>query len=193
MPRKGTVFIVSAPSGAGKSSILSHVLAKDPELCYSVSATTRAARDSEKDGHHYKFVDEATFERWIAEDRFAEWARVHGAYYGTLQEDVEKLLQSGRDVILEIDVQGARTIREKWDGVVSIFIAPPTITTLEDRLRRRGDMTEATMATRLGNARAELAAKDEFDYVIENDALEKAIAEFEDVLKRVRNARNGTA
>lgn len=186
MTRRGKVIIVSAPSGAGKSSILGRALAADNGICYSVSATTRSPRDGEIDGQHYRFVDEPQFHRWIEEDRFAEWAKVHDNYYGTLMDDVSRLLESGKDVILEIDVQGARTIRQKWDGTISIFVAPPSIEELRRRLVRRGDMSEDVLAQRLRNAETEMAAKDEYDYVIQNDDLDAALAAFNAVLREVR-------
>jgi guanylate kinase len=192
--RRGTVFIVSAPSGAGKSSILARALARDRGLCYSVSATTRPPRNGEIDGTHYRFVDETAFRRWIDEDRFAEWAKVHDNYYGTLNDDVTALLDSGKDVILEIDVQGARTIRGNWQhenrgGVKSIFIAPPSLEELERRLKKRGDLTGAALAARLKNAEVELAAQNEYDHVILNEDLDDAVAEFELVVQQTRAAR----
>ena len=189
MASTGTIFVVSAPSGAGKSTILSRVLAKDRVLGYSVSATTRQPRNGEIDGTHYRFVDEATFTAWREEGLFTEWAQVHGNYYGTLESDLHVLLEAGRDVVLEIDVEGARQMRRDGRPFVSIFLAPPSLEELERRLHARGDLTDEAMALRLENAKAELAARNEYDHCVVNDKIDEAVAEFEEIVKLTREHR----
>ena len=182
----GLLIVVSAPSGGGKGTILRRVLAQDPRLRHAVSATTRAPRNGEVEGEHYYFVDRATFEQWIEEGRFAEWANVHGELYGTLHEELDRIRAAGRDVILELDVQGMRSIRKLRPEAATIFIEPPSMAILEDRLRKRGDLTDAALAVRLRNAEAEISAKNEYDCQILNDDLDRAIKQFEEFVTRSR-------
>lgn len=184
--RNGLLIVVSAPSGGGKGTILRRVLDADPGLRHSVSATTRAPREGEIEGEHYYFVDRPTFERWIAEGRFAEWANVHGEFYGTLNEELERIRASGRDVVLELDVQGMRSVRALRPEAATVFIEPPSLRVLEERLRKRGDLSEETLRLRLRNAEAELAAKNEYDCRILNDNLDSAVAQFEAFVERAR-------
>lgn len=170
--------MVSAPSGGGKGTILAAAFKRDDRLRYAVSATTRAARPGEVDGRQYTFLSADEFKRWIADDRFAEWAEVHGEYYGTPASELDAILKSGCDPVLELDVQGMRTITQHLDDVISIFIVPPSLEILEQRLRDRGDLTEAQLALRLKNAEEEMAASKEYDYVILNDDLNEAIDAF---------------
>lgn len=172
----GILFVVSAPSGAGKTTVLKKVMKDLPGLVFSVSCTTRAPRPGEEDGRDYHFIGDEEFRR-IRSRRpsgFLEWAEVHGNLYGTGRDDVERLLRGGRDVILDIDVQGAMQVRDS-SAPVLIFIAPPSQAELESRLRKRGTETEAALALRLENARREMQYADEYDYLIVNDRLAEAV------------------
>lgn len=190
MDAKGTLYVVSAPSGGGKGTILASVLERDPRLKYAVSATTRPPRDGEVDGKHYRFLSDEEFERWKSAGRFLEWARVHSHQYGTPVDGVTTALEAGKDVVLELDVQGMRSVRRVRPSAVTVFIAPPAMDELERRLRARGGLSEAEFKVRLHNAEEELAAKDEYDYIVVNDDLESAIAEFERILAEHRGPSN---
>ena len=172
----GLPFIISSPSGGGKTTILRKVFAELPGLVFSVSHTTRPSRAGEVDGRDYHFVgvEEFTSIREQSPSGFLEWARVHDNFYGTSREEVEKLLGEGLDVVLDIDIQGARQVKEAI-GAVSIFIAPPSLAELERRLRGRGTESEEVVALRLANARRELAAASEYDYLVVNDSLAEAV------------------
>jgi guanylate kinase len=174
---RGTLFIVAAPSGAGKSSLVNAVLAKEPGIALSISFTSRAPRPGERHAQHYHFVDKAEFERMIAAGDFFEHALVHGDYKGTARQSVEPQLAAGKDVLLEIDWQGARQVREKMPDCVSVFILPPSRDALETRMRNRGQDSEAVIARRLAAAREEMSHFDEFDYVIVNEHFDAAAAE----------------
>lgn len=177
MSMRGTLFIVAAPSGAGKSSIVNAVLARDPNLRLSISFTSRPARPREEDGEHYHFVDEATFERMVEAGDLFEHARVHDDWKGTARQSVEPQLASGKDVLLEIDWQGARQVRAKLPGAVSVFILPPSRSALEQRMRNRGQDSDAVIARRLAAAREEMSHYGEFDYVIVNEHFDTAVDE----------------
>ena len=174
---RGTLYIVAAPSGAGKSSIVNAVLARDPNICLSISFTSRAARPGERHAEHYHFVDAAQFERMVEAGDFFEHARVHGDWKGTARQSVEPQLASGKDVLLEIDWQGARQVRAKVPGAVSVFILPPSRDALEQRMRARGQDSEAVIAQRLAAAREEMSHYGEFDYVIVNEHFTTAVEE----------------
>ena len=184
--RSGILIVVSAPSGGGKGSILDRAMRADAALRHAVSATTRAPRPGEINGRHYHFVDRPTFERWIEQGRFAEWANVHGELYGTLHEELDRLAAAGCDVVLELDVQGMRSIRKLRPEAATIFIEPPSLDILKDRLQKRGDLGEKDLALRLRNAQAELAAKNEYDCRILNDDLDRAVADFAAFVLRAR-------
>ena len=173
----GTLFVVAAPSGAGKSSLVNAVLSREPGIALSISFTSRAPRPGERHAQHYHFVDKAEFERMIAAGDFFEHALVHGDYKGTARQSVEPQLKAGKDVLLEIDWQGARQVREKMCDCVSVFILPPSTDTLESRMRNRGQDSEATIARRLAAAREEMSHYDEFDYIIVNENFDAAAAE----------------
>lgn len=172
----GILFVVSAPSGAGKTTILQKMMADLPGLVFSVSYTTRAPRPGEQDGRDYHFISHEAFTliRSRQPIGFLEWAEVHGNLYGTGREEVERLLGAGRDVVLDIDVQGAMQVRKTSDPIL-IFIAPPSPAELESRLRKRGTETEATIALRLENARREMQYAEGYDYLIVNDRLADAV------------------
>ena len=174
---RGTLYIVAAPSGAGKSSLVNATLAKEPGIALSISFTSRAPRPGERHAQHYHFVDRAEFERMIAAGDFFEHALVHGDYKGTAKQSVMPQLQAGKDVLLEIDWQGARQVREKMPDCVSVFILPPSIDALQQRMRNRGQDTEAVIAKRLSAAREEMSHVGEFDFVIVNEHFDAAAAE----------------
>jgi len=174
---RGTLFIVAAPSGAGKSSIVNACLARDPSVSLSISFTSRPPRPGERDGEHYHFVGEAEFQRMVAAGEFFEHARVHGDLKGTAKQSVEPQLAAGRDVLLEIDWQGARQVRAQVPDAVGIFILPPSRAALEERMRKRGQDSDAVIARRLAAAREEMSHHDEFDYLIVNEDFDTAVGE----------------
>ena len=174
---RGTLYIVAAPSGAGKSSIVNAVLARDPNISLSISFTSRAPRPGERHAEHYHFIEAAEFEAMVAAGDFFEHALVHGDWKGTARQSVEPQLSAGRDVLLEIDWQGARQVRSKIPDAVSVFILPPSRAALEERMRKRGQDSEAVIAQRLAAAREEMSHYGEFDYLIVNEVFETAVAE----------------
>lgn len=165
----GILFVVSAPSGAGKTSLLRELVPADAGLALSVSHATRAMRPGEVDGEHYHFVSIEKFESMVAAGEFLEHARVFDNYYGTSEAAVRSLLDAGRDVVLEIDWQGARQVRACFADAVSVFIAPPGIDALRQRLAGRGQDSDEIIARRMADARSELAHFDEYDYLLIND------------------------
>lgn len=185
-------YIVSAPSGAGKTSLVKAVLRRDPNLALAVSYTTRPPRPGEIDGVHYHFVDSAEFDRLIAEGEFLENAEVFGNRYGTAEGALKAQLAEGRDVLLEIDWQGARQVRERFPQAISIFVLPPSLAELEARLRGRGKDSDAVIAGRMAAARAEMSHYHEYDYLIVNDVFMDAIVELACVIdaerKRLKRA-----
>lgn len=194
---RGGLFVVSAPSGAGKTSLLRALIARRPRLAVSVSYTTRSPRPGEVDGRDYRFVDAARFEKMRAEGRFLENAEVFGNGYATGAEDVERLRGEGRDVVLEIDWQGARTVRRRAADAVTVFVLPPSRETLRTRLTGRGTDSGEAIARRLAAAAAEIEHWSEYDYVIVNDDFERAIGELGAVFdgrgETVRRDRPGLA
>jgi guanylate kinase len=185
-PVRGTLFIVAAPSGAGKSSLVNAVLAREPGICLSISFTSRGPRPGERHAQHYHFISKAEFEAMIAAGDFFEHALVHGDYKGTARQSVEPQLAAGKDVLLEIDWQGARQVRAKVPDAVSVFILPPSKDALEHRMRHRGQDTEAVIAQRLANAREEMSHVGEFDFVIVNEDFETATCELHAVFTACR-------
>jgi guanylate kinase len=178
----GTLYIVAAPSGAGKTSLTRALLAQDPDLVLSVSYTTRPPRPNEVDGVHYHFVSRETFAAMIERGEFFEHAVVHGDLKGTARAPVERALAAGKDVLLEIDWQGARQVRVQRPDAVSIFILPPSLAELERRLRARAADSEATIRRRLDDARRDLAHATEFDYLVVNDDFATALAELQAIV-----------
>lgn len=172
---RGTLFIVAAPSGAGKSSIVNACLARDPNIALSISFTSRAPRPGERHAQHYHFIGTDEFQRMIDAGDFFEHAVVHGDLKGTARQSVEPQLAAGRDVLLEIDWQGARQVREKVPDAVGVFILPPSREALEERMRKRGQDSDDTIARRLAAAREEMSHYQEFDYVIVNEIFETAV------------------
>ena len=174
---RGTLFIVAAPSGAGKSSLVKAVIARDPSLRLSISFTSRPPRPGEVDGVHYHFVSADEFQRMIAAGDFHEHALVHGDWKGTARQSVEPQLAQGHDVLLEIDWQGARQVRATVADAISVFIVPPSLAELDRRLHARGQDSEAVIARRLAAAREEISHYGEFDYVVINEVFERAVDE----------------
>lgn len=178
---KGKLFVVSAPSGAGKTTLCNRLLGRFDTIGYSVSFTTRKPRHDETDTEDYYFVDEETFKGMIERDEFLEWAQVHGNYYGTSRIKVEEILGTGRDVLLDIDPKGARQLRDKLDYGIYIFITAPSMEDLRKRLINRRTESEEIMRVRLDNAREEVQHIHEYDYIIVNSEINKATAELEAV------------
>ena len=191
--KRGTLYIVAAPSGAGKSSIVNAVLARDAEIALSISFTSRGARPGERHAQHYHFISAEEFEAMIRAGDFFEYARVHGDWKGTARQSVEPQLAAGKDVLLEIDWQGARQVREKMPEAVSVFILPPSTATLEQRMRNRGQDSEETIARRLAAAREEMSHYGEFDYVIVNEHFDAAAAELRAIFVAQRLRRSAQA
>jgi guanylate kinase len=183
---QGLLFIVAAPSGGGKSSLVNAVLAEDPRLVLSVSYTTRAPRAGEREGREYYFVDRATFERLRSNGEFLESATVHDNLYATSQRQIAEMQAAGRDVILEIDWQGARQVRRLFPDAVGIFILPPSLAELERRLRARGKDDEAAIRRRIGAAAEEMSHAAEFDYAIINNDFDEARRDLSAVVRATR-------
>ncbi|MFL6662760.1 MAG: guanylate kinase [Rhizobacter sp.] len=186
MEYPGNLFVVAAPSGAGKSSLVKSLLELDSHLVVSVSHTTRKPRGQEQDGREYHFIDEKTFRKMVAAGDFFEWAEVHGHLYGTSKAGVESLVAGGQDVVLEIDWQGALQIKKLFPNAVLIFILPPSYGELAQRLHRRGEDRPDVIAQRLGNARHEVAQARHFDFVIINGLFETAVFDLKTVVHSQR-------
>ena len=186
MDTPGNLFCVAAPSGAGKSSLVQALLELDSHLAVSVSHTTRAPRGQEQPEREYHFIDEPEFRAMAERGEFFEWAQVHGHLYGTSRVAIEARLQSGQDVVLEIDWQGALQIKQIFEHAVLIFILPPSWLELEQRLRRRGEDRPEVIATRLANARTEVAQASHFDFVIINALFETALFDLKTVVHSQR-------
>lgn len=178
--------MISAPSGAGKSSLVNALLQQEPAIRLSVSCTTRAARPGETDGKQYRFVSQDQFEALQAQDQLLEWAQVHGNYYGTPRDRIDEALAAGQDIILEIDWQGARQVRRLFAQAISIFILPPSIAALQDRLQQRGQDPEDVITRRIGAASEEISHAPEFEYVIINQEFSVALAELAQIVHTAR-------
>ena len=181
-PAVGTLYVIAAPSGAGKTSLVQALLERESGIALSVSYTSRLPRPGEIDGRHYHFVPREVFERMVEADAFYEHADVHGDLKGTARTAVEPLLAQGRDVLLEIDWQGARQVRAKCPTCVSVFILPPSRAELERRLRARASDSAETIARRLANSREEVAHAGEFDYIVVNDQFGDALGDLRAIL-----------
>lgn len=180
--RRGRLFVISAPSGAGKTTLVKALLARDPALRLSVSHTTRKPRPQEVDGREYHFVSVPQFESLVARGAFLEHARVFDNYYGTSRETVERLLAAGTDVVLEIDWQGAQQVRAALPESVTIFVLPPSRRALEERLTKRRTDSAEIISRRLRDAVSDMAHFNEFDYVVVNDRFEQAVEDLESIL-----------
>ncbi|AHK43893.1 MULTISPECIES: guanylate kinase [Ensifer] len=189
--RRGLMLVISSPSGAGKSTIARNLLEADPDMSISVSVTTRQRRPSEIDGRHYHFKSIREFEALRATDSLLEWAEVHGNFYGTPRDAVEAAMAAGRDMLFDIDWQGAQQLQEKMAGdVVSIFILPPSMAELQSRLHRRAEDSEEVIATRLANSRAEIEHWREYDYIVLNDDLDRAFSAVRAIVEAERLRRD---
>lgn len=179
---KGKLIVITGPSGVGKGTIVRSLLQRHPELCLSISTTTRKPRSGEIEGVDYYFTSREEFELAIAEGEFLEWAEYAGNYYGTPKTRVQKLLDCGKLVLLEIELLGARAISDLFPDARRIFILPPSLTELEERIRKRGKDSEAAIAKRLARAEAEIVAKEEFEIQIVNSNLAEAIKQVEQAI-----------
>ena len=190
--RKGNLFVLSGPSGAGKGTLVKRVLQRIPDAWVSVSATTRQPRPGEVDGKDYFFLDQPRFDELVSQDGFLEWAHVHGNSYGTLRSRVQERMDEGAQVILEIDVQGAFQVKKAMPEAHLIFIEPPSLEELEPRLRGRGTETEEVICKRMKTAEVELAQKMEYDVQVINDELERATDELVSYIGSFANDTRGT-
>jgi len=185
-PKRGHLFIISAPSGAGKTTLVKAVLQQFRDMLYSISYTTRKPRVEERDGIDYHFISKQDFKKGINKGRWAEWAEVYGNYYGTSVEFIEKSLSSGCDILLDIDVQGTLQILKHYPDSVTIFILPPSMNALRKRLEVRGSDSQAVIEKRLLNARKEMTQKKMYRHIIVNDVLSEAIKELSVIFKKYR-------
>jgi guanylate kinase len=184
--RRGLIYVISAPSGGGKSVVGGEILARMPELVYSVSVTSRPPRADEVEGRDYQFVSREAFERMIGEEVFYEWAEVHGHYYGTREDTVLEALERGRDVIMDIDVQGGMAVKWRSADAVLLFLMPPSFKVLEQRLRDRRSEGEEQIRLRLGNALREIEYWRLYDYILINDKLDDTVADACHILQAER-------
>lgn len=185
----GVLIVMSAPSGAGKSTLIERIRPLFPDMIYSVSCTTRRARSGEIDGVHYSFLDKETFLAMIDAEGFLEWKEVHGNLYGTPVGPVMDAISNGRLMILDIDVQGAAEVFQRFPDAVGIFISAPNERVLEERLRSRGTDSEESIRTRVGNARREMQQAPLFRFHVVNDDLDRAASELAGIIARERSAR----
>jgi len=185
-PKRGHLFIISAPSGAGKTTLAKAVLQQFTDMLYSISYTTRKPRAEERDGVDYHFISKQDFKKGIKKGRWAEWAEVYGNYYGTSTEFIEKSLSSGCDILLDIDVQGTLQILKHYPDSVTIFILPPSVKALRKRLEMRASDSKAVIEKRLENAGNEMAQKKMYRHIIVNDKLLAAIEEISAIFKKYR-------
>ncbi|NMR27588.1 guanylate kinase [Pseudoalteromonas sp. NEC-BIFX-2020_015] len=183
---RGNLFILSAPSGAGKSSLINALLAKYSDMKVSVSHTTRSPRPGEENGAHYHFVNVDEFKSLIEKNDFFEWAQVFDNYYGTSKQAIEEQLAAGIDVFLDIDWQGAQQLRKLVDDIETIFILPPSKAELESRLNNRGQDSQEVIASRMAKAQSETSHYDEYDYVVVNDDFASALNEIETIVQAKR-------
>ena len=182
----GNLFIVAAPSGAGKTTLVRHLLESDKQIGVSISHTTRRSRPGEENGREYHFVDVPSFLERIGHGEFLEWAEVHGNYYGTSKRWIENEMLAERDVLLEIDWQGAQQVRKVFPQAIGIFVLPPSMAILHERLSGRGTDSEDVIARRIAAARDEMRHVDEFDYVIINDTLQQAVGDLQAIVRTAR-------
>ena len=182
MTTRGRIFVISAPSGGGKSSLISRVLKRDPGLTLATSHTSRPPRKGERDGREYHFVSHADFLAMRGRGQFVEWVRLHGNLYGTSRKELDSLLKEGRDILLDVDIRGAASVADIYPDAVSVFVLPPSLEVLEERLRKRGSEEEEQVQTRLRAAKREVKAARRYSYCIVNESLDKAAAELEAVV-----------
>lgn len=187
MAKQGVLLVISAPSGAGKLTLLNKVRESQAgSFVTTVSATTRAPRTGEVEGQDYYFLTREAFEAKRSSDEFVEWAEVHGNLYGTLYSELDRCLDTGKDVILELDVQGMESLKEIRHDVVTVFLMPPSLEVLEERLRKRGTDEDDVIALRLKNAGDEMAQRHGFDYIVVNDKIDQAASDLEAIIRAER-------
>ena len=198
MKKNGMIIIVSAPSGAGKTSICDALIKSDKNIVYSVSTTTRKPRKGERNGREYFFVDDKTFKTMVKKNLFVEWAKVHDHFYGTSKKVLEQTINKGKDILLDIDVQGAVKIKKQYKDALMIFITTPTLKILKERLIKRNKDSMDVIKTRLENAKKELTYLPKYDYLILNDKLDESIEKAKSVIcaerlsiKRNKNISGG--
>ncbi len=187
---KGTVFIVSGPSGSGKDTILKEVFKAIPEIKFSISSITRAMRVGEIEGEKYNFISTERFEEMIKNDELLEYNKYLSNFYGTPRRPIEEVVNSGGEIIIEVDVNGAESVREKLPDAVSVFVMPPSFGVLKTRLSGRGTESDELIMKRLNEALCEIGRAGEFDYIIVNDSLPKAVDDFVSVIKAERNKKD---
>jgi guanylate kinase len=189
-PRRGFMFVLSSPSGAGKTTIASHVLEKEQDICLSISYTTRPKRPSEVHGQDYYFIDETTFHEMVSTDQFLEYAKVFGHYYGTPRAFIEQEMAVGKDVLFDIDWQGTQQLKQVSSGdLVSVFVLPPSMRILEERLRKRDQDSEDVVIHRMDKAAEEISHWAEYDYILINDDLSLSVQEVRSILTSERLKR----
>ena len=181
----GKLIVFSAPSGAGKTTIVKEILRNYPNIIFSISATTRPKRETERDGIEYFFLEENEFKRRIEKDEFIEWEKFYDYYYGTFKSFVTKNIESGKSVLFELDVKGALTIKRLYPYAHLIYISPPSFEELVNRLRQRNTENESDFLKRIDRAKMELSVKDQFDYIIENRELDNAIKEAKNLVEKI--------
>lgn len=182
MENSGLLIVISGPSGAGKGTLCKMLRDAMPELNYSISVTTRAPRVGEQEGINYYYIDKTKFEQMMANNELLEWAKVYDNYYGTPKKQVMEYIQQGKDIILEIDIQGAMSIKKQYPQGVFIFIVPPSIKELEERITKRGTETAEIIKKRLSCATEELSYVSEYDYVVVNDSVDKAVEKLKAII-----------
>jgi len=187
---KGKLIVFSAPSGAGKSTIVKEILKEYPQIIFSISATTRPKRETETDGKEYFFLTETEFKKKIENDAFIEWEKFYDYYYGTLISFISGNIEAGKPVLLELDVKGALTIKRLYPYAHLIYISPPSFEELVNRLRQRNTESESDFLKRIDRAKMELSLKDKFDYVIENRELDAAVKEAKSLVKKILKENN---
>ena len=190
MNKKGTIIAVSAPSGTGKTTLVRKILSEHPEIVFSVSATTRKKRENEVDGAHYYFIDEDEFRKRIDNHEFVEWEKFYDYYYGTFRSFIEDTINSGKSVILEVDVHGALEIKRIYPDAVLIYIAPPSLEELLHRLKNRQTESEEDLKKRIARATMELSLNHRFDYLVVNNDLNTAYSEIKAIIEKITDRSN---
>lgn len=185
--KKGILFVLSGPSGSGKTTLAKHVVNTVDFVDFAISYTTRKQREGEEDGIDYKFIDEDTFRSMINGDQFAEWAEVHGNLYGTPLKEIDKVLDKGIDILLDIDVQGSSQIKSKYLNSVHIFLIPPDMKTLRDRLSKRNTENSSDLERRMNMAINEISRIKDYDYIILSDNIENSLRKLESIIESIRS------